>query len=204
MATHVIRLGLILSLSILWFLGNTGQSLACSCGYSPLSEALADSSSVSAGRAIARSEFETSSGWSAFIVEFEVITVWKGPLYETMYLATNKSEDGCGFRFRLGVEYIVYSYNGWTGLCTRTAIIEMVREDLAELGEGRSPQPGTKGPIPGTPEFPPQQSPEIEWVDPASGGCSLSTRPGSATTDAAWLGIMAGLVWFGVRRRPRP
>ena len=116
-----------------------------------------------------------------------------------MYVATRKSEDGCGFGFRLGEEYIVYSYNGWTWLCTRTAIMEMAKEDLVELGEGRSPQPGTKGPFPGSPEFPPQQSPDIEWVDPASGGCGL----GSATADAAWLGMMAGLVWFGVRRRPR-
>ena len=200
MAIHAFRLGLILSLSALWFFANVEQSHACSCAYpgSP-TEAMADSTSVFAGRAVDRGEFETSNGWSAFIVEFEVATVWKGPLYETMYLATNKSEDGCGYRFRLGEVYVIYTYDGWTGLCARNQPLRQATEDLNELGRGRNPISGAKGPIPGTPEFPPQQSPDIEWVDPASSGCGL----GSPTADAAWLGMMAGLVWFGVRRRPR-
>ena len=133
-------------------------------------------------------------------VGFEVSTVWKGPSYATAYLTTARSEASCGFTFDEGEEYIVYSRDGSTvSLCSRTALLENAEAELNELGEGHKPQPGTKGPMPGTPEFPPQQSPEIEWVDTASGGCGL----GSPTADAAWLGIMAGLVWFGVRRRPR-
>ena len=205
--THAIRLGLILSLSLLWFFANTGQSLACSCVRpgSP-SEELAQSSSVFAGRVVSVREFNDPNATHDYsstdptAVEFEVDTIWKGSSNETIYLTTARSEASCGFTFDEGEEYIVYSRDGSTvSLCSRTALLENAEAELNELGEGHKPQPGTKGPMPGTPEFPPQQSPEIEWVDTASGGCGL----GSPTADAAWLGIMAGLVWFGVRRWPR-
>ena len=86
MATYVIRLALILSLSMLWFFANTGQSMACSCvpPDSP-SEELAQSAAVFAGRAVSVREFRdpnttTISSTDPTTVEFEVNTIWKGPL----------------------------------------------------------------------------------------------------------------------------
>ncbi len=200
MATYTIRLVLIFSVSLLWFFANTGETSACSCA--PLgspTEQLADSTSVFAGKVIDRKESENSRGWSAFIVEFEVTTVWKGPLYETIYVGTNDNEISCGFEFHIGIEYIVYTYNGWTGICRRTDFLARAKEDLVELGKGYKPLPGTSGPQPGASRFPPEEPRKIDLVDPSIGWCSL----GSSTADAVWLGIMAGLVWFGVRRRPR-
>ena len=244
--THAIRLVLILSLSLLWFFANTGQSLACSCVRpgSP-SEELAQSSSVFAGRAVSVREFHdpsttTISSTDPTTVEFEVTTVWKGPSYEAMYLTTARFGASCGFTFVEGEEYMVYSRDGSTvSLCSRTSLLENAEADLNELGQGRAPQPGTTAPIPvvtpppvvhpeamvptpvkatipvqtptSTPPLQPTLTPTAQTHTPESkqdtasnvGGCGLSTHPRSTTPDAAWLGIMAGLVWFGVRRRPR-
>ena len=117
--THAIRLGLILSLSLLWFFANTGQSLACSCVRpgSP-SEELAQSSSVFAGRVVSVREFNDPNATHDYsstdptTVEFEVDTIWKGPYNETIYLTTARSEASCGFTFDEGEEYIVYSRDG--------------------------------------------------------------------------------------------
>ena len=209
MTTHAIRLVLILSLSLLWFLANNGQASACDCAYMSPSEALASSTAVFAGRVIRDEEIEapnadeTSMAWIYGIVALEVTAVWKGPLYETMYVTT-KDDFDCGFGFiqgypGYGKEFLVYAYDGYVSLCSRTRLLDDAQKDLDQLGEGRKPLPGTKGPLPGTPEFPPQQSSDIEWIDPATAGCSL----GSTTPDATWLGIMVGLAWFGVRRHPR-
>ena len=210
MGVYAIRLGLILSLSLLWFFANTDQSLACYCGiwdgdsrFTP-SDVLDHYDSVYSGRVTAIRDFEdpkrAEDSWKEVIVAFEVATVWKGPLYETAYLSVVPATS-CSYEFAEDEEYLVYSSDGSTSACSRTASFkhERAQADLDELRKGRKPLPGTTGPLPGTPGFPPQQSPDIEWVTPASGGCSL----GSATPDAAWLSIKAGLVWFGVRRRPR-
>ena len=196
--THAIRLGLILSLSLLWFFANTGQSLACSCVRpgSP-SEELAQSSSVFVGRVVSVREFNDPNATHDYsstdptTVEFEVDTIWKGPYNETIYLTTARSEASCGFTFDEGEEYIVYSRDGSTvSLCSRTALLENAAADLNELGQGRARPNGSVGPTPEPPTT-------------ASGSCTFSNDFGSATADATWLGIMAGLVWFGVRRRPR-
>ncbi len=197
MATHAIRLALILSLSLLWFFTNTQQALACSCVHPdpPLNE-LARSAAVFSGKVIQVREFHdpnstTISSTDPTTVVFEVETIWKGPSYETMYFTTRRSEASCGFTFVEGEEYIVYSHDGSNvSLCSRTSILSQAHDDLEELGEGRAPESGSIGL---TPE-PPTTS---------SGSCAFSRNLGSATPDAAWLGIMAGLVWFGVRRRPR-
>ena len=247
--THAVRLGLILSLSLLWFFSNSEQALACSCvrPEGP-SEELAQSAAVFTGRVISLREFhdpnaKAISSTDPTTVEFEVDTVWKGPSHETAYFTTARSEASCGFTFVEGKEYIVYSHDGSTViLCSRTALLENAETDLAELGEGDTPQPGTIGttpvvtpppvvnpevmvptaitksiPVQQAAETPPSQptlsstaepimthSPEPKQdTTPSGGGCSLSTHPGSSSADAAWLAIMAGLVCFGTRRRPR-
>ena len=250
MVTNTIRLVLILSLSILWFLANAEQSLACSCvpPDSP-SEELSRSAAVFSGKVIDVREYNdpnttTISSTDPTTIEFEVHTVWKGPSFETMYLTTPRSGASCGFTFVKDEEYIVYSHDGSEViLCSRTALLKNATSDLDELGKGTKPQPGTIAPVPvvtplpilhpetmvptpvatampvqqptNVPEPRPTRtllsSPLPVWTatpTPQStaansqegGGCGL----GSATADATWLGIMAGLVWFGVRRRPRP
>ena len=194
MAIHVLRLGLILSVSLPWFFANTGQSSACSCvpPDSP-SQELARSATVFSGKVIDVRKYDdpnttTISSTDPTTIEFEVTSVWKGPSFETIYLTTPRSEASCGFTFVKDEEYVVYSRDGTTvSLCSRTALLENADADPDELGQGHDPQLGTSG------------TPPEELVPTEGGGCGF----GSATDDAAWLGIMAGLVWFGVRRRSR-
>ena len=193
MATHVTRLILILSLGALWFFVKTGQSSACSCvkpGYP--SEELAQSEAAFLGKVVDIREYNNPnitpiSSTDPTTIKLEVHTVWKGHLYQTMYLTAERSEVSCGFTFMEGQQYMVYSQDGSTvSLCSRTAPLPYADADIDELGEGRTPQLGTSAPAPRQDTTP-------------SGGCGL----GSAAADAAWLGIMAGLVRLGVRRHPR-
>ena len=153
--TTPVRLGLILSLSLLWFFSNSEQALACSCVRPGApSEELAQSAAVFTGRVISVREFHdpnatTISSTDPTTVEFEVETVWKGLSHETVYFTTARSEASCGFTFVEGEDYIIYSHDGSTViLCSRTALLENADSDLAELGEGHTPQPGSIGPTP--------------------------------------------------------
>ena len=93
----------------------------------------------------------------------------------------------CGFPFVEGEEYLVYSSNAVTvSLCSRTRSMSEADEDLASLGEGRSPRVGTVGPTPDVPDS-----------EGRGGGCGL----GSQAADMSLVGLMVGVVWLGIRRR---
>ena len=161
----VIAVSLALMFGVLWFLGNPGQAYACSCAQpgSP-SEELRVSSAVFAGRVVSVQHTYDPDGMSVSrgdhsTIGFEVSAVWKGTVYEDMYITTPPTGGSCGFTFVEGEEYIVYGYDspyvdgGYAvGLCTRTALLEQAHEDIDELGEGQAPQAGTGGPAPEEPE----------------------------------------------------
>ena len=163
---------LALMIGVLWFLGNSGQVYACSCAQPGTpSEELRESSAVFAGRVVSVRHTYDPDGRSVSrddhsTISFEVSTVWKGTVYEDIYITTPPTGGSCGFRFVEGEEYIVYGYDspyvegGYsTGLCSRTALLEQAQEDIEELGEGKAPQAGTGGPAP--------EEPEDEAVDSA-------------------------------------
>ena len=152
-------------IGVLWFLGNPGQAHACKCAQpgSP-SEELRVSSAVFAGKVVSVRHTYDPDGRSVSrddhsTIGFEVSAVWKGTVYEDMYITTPPTGGSCGFRFAEGEEYIVYAHDsaygdgGYAvGICTRTALLEQAQEDIDELGEGRAPQAGTGGPAPAAPE----------------------------------------------------
>ncbi len=70
--------------------------------------------------------------------------VWKGEIYETMFIRTAWSSASCGFEFAQGDHYIVYAREGWASLCSRTKSIDKASEDLMALGEGVAPAPGSE------------------------------------------------------------
>ncbi len=157
--------GVALMLGVLWLLANTGQAYACSCVQpgSP-SEELEQFDAVFAGRVVSiQHSFVPGVGvrgsGDRTTVGFEVSTVWKGDVHETMYVTTPSSEPSCGFSFVEGEEYIVYGYDsgraddGYSvGLCSRTALLGQAQADLDALGEGDAPQAGTGGPAPEPPQ----------------------------------------------------
>ena len=169
-------------------------------------EALERSAVVFAGRVVSLKLHERPgdvwSGADPVTVEFEVSRVWKGYDYQTMYLTTARSGATCGFTFVEGEDYLVYSANAATvSLCSRTGSMSEADEDLAALGEGRSPTAGAVGPTPVAPDLPeivlppsPEEAPDSEG---RVGGCGL----GSQAADMSFVGLMAGVAWFGLRRR---
>ena len=196
---RAIQVALVLSLSGLWLFANTEVSHACSCVAPGLpSEELAESAAVFLGRVISVREFSdpkatTYSSMDPTTVEFKVGTVWKGPSYETISLTTARSDASCGFTFVEGEEYIVYSRDGATvSLCSRTRPVAYAQEDFDELGEGQKPDPGSRSP-----------TPEPNGGPSGSMSCGLMSYAGHGPQDASALFMVSGLIWLGLRGRPR-
>ena len=218
------RLVLIVPLIGLWLMAHPEQSYACSCAQpSSPSEALEGADAVFMGRAVSVSKVEEVYGDRTYVdsvvTEFNVSTVWKGPLNQTIYINSGADGASCGLAFTEGVEYIVYAYHSGrrgglgTGLCTRTTGLSGAMEDLAGLGQGTAPvqvpsastPQATHTPMPrptatpapqatDSPVPPPPTTPDMTET---GGGCRLSPN----TVDLSAVGLLAGLAWFGLRKR---
>ena len=163
---------------------------ACTCAPSGSpAKALARADAVFAGEVTSvkfsgASPYRLSSS-ALMTVEFRVSRVWKGPRLPTLTVQTERSEISCGYEFKEGRKYIVYTWEGArTGLCTRTAPAWMAFADLVALGPGRQPEtaPGSE--------------------TSGGGACSAPASSGAAA-DATVLALLAGAVALGIRRRPR-
>ena len=161
----VTAVSLAVVVSVLWLLGSAGQVHACKCAEpgSP-SEEMEKFAAVFAGRVVSVQHSYDPSGASVSpedrtTVGFEVSAVWKGTVYEDMYITTPPTGGSCGFTFVEGEEYIVYGHDsnyadgGYTvGICSRTALLGQAQADLDALGEGHAPQAGTGGASPEQPQ----------------------------------------------------
>ncbi len=198
-ASIAIRLVLIVPLIGLWLMAHPERSYACSClePGSP-SEELEEADAVFMGRVVSVRGVERVDGdliyLGSVITEFDVKTVWKGPVNQTMYI---NSGGPCGIGFIEGVEYIVYAYysdhwDGWgTGLCTRTTLLSGAMDDLAGLGAGTTPEQAPKAPRPQPTDTP---TPDMSETD---GGRGLLPY----TFGLLVVAPLAGLAWFGLRKR---
>ena len=81
--------------------------------------------------------------------------MWKGVVYEEMYVTTPPTGGSCGFAFEEGEEYIVYAHDSASGdggytvsICSRTALLRQAQADIDALGKGDAPRAGTGGPVP--------------------------------------------------------
>ena len=211
-----IRLALIAGLIGVSLISTPGRSYACSCVRPGTpSDELARSTAVFVGRVISVTRHSREDGMVAGMdpvtVEFDVQSTWKVPDYETMYLTTARDDGACGIGFREGDEYLVYSPDGVTvHLCTRTRLLPEAASDLEELGEGRSPALGTVAPTPiipdhlvsGAPDPPAPVEPAASTPTPtAAAGPSGGCRVGSSAPDLWMMGLLAGVIWFGVREK---
>ena len=199
---YAVRLALAAFLLSLSLFADTGQSYACSCVEpGPPAEALASSTVVFAGEVVSIRGFETREGGiyssgDLGTIELRVSTVWKGPVQETMFVTTVRSEASCGFTFKEGQQYVVYSRSEATppevSLCSRTSLAANAQEDFAALGEGTQPEPGSKAP-----------EPEARQPTESTGGCNILPQSARAPKDAWTVGLIAAVVFLGFRRRPR-
>ena len=115
-------------------------------GHESLEEEVARSSFIFAGKVVAAHEVSNGK-----IFEFNVHTVWKGPLYETAYIRWRDPESimhSCSDahrQFSVGLTYLVFDDNHRS---SRTGLLAFASEYIAKLGEGRTPEAGTSAPRP--------------------------------------------------------
>ncbi len=155
-----------------------GRAHACSCAEPPPPlEALEEAAAVFSGTVVSFEtyEFEVDFGsdrsesfWS---VEFEVGTVWNGPVASTTFVYVWHGP-ACGYgNFEVGEDFLVYAdrrdFPGvdadtlFVSFCSRTRPLESAGDDLDQLGEGQVPEPGIAGADPAS------SAEEGETPDPA-------------------------------------
>ena len=179
-----VRTAAILALAALALFAGAEPTHACSCV--PLgspSESLADATEVFQGVVTSVEVYDRGDGtWATndpVTVEFDVSAVWKGRVGDSIEIATVRDSVSCGFEFAEGVEYVVYSYEGSTGLCSRThAVGRAGYNDREELGAGRAPDSTIVTPTP---------------TPPAVGGCG---RASSSGADIWWAALAFGAAWM--------
>lgn len=148
-------------------------SNASACSYpaeSPVSIKMENSDQVFSGRVASIEEYRTTwfSDEREAIVEFRVSEVWKGQAYERMFVKQYRnipsafrtffefSYHGCdngGGSFTERGRYLVFvrdgvAYVGNTGASSKPYESAVKDGDIAELGAGVTPEPGTISPMP--------------------------------------------------------
>ena len=79
------------------------------------------------------------------IYEFRVYSIWKGELDEIIYLTVYNILTSCAGGVAVGSEYLLY---GGLHACDPAVPLQEAAQDISELGEGRSPIPGTSATVP--------------------------------------------------------
>src|SRR3989344_5939889 len=121
---------------------------ACSCAMlgSP-EESLQVANAVFSGRVVS---VEMPQGFIQSSVDpvrvtFEVDRFWKGPAFKEREIITPRSSASCGYYFNKGKSYLVYTYfdkesqEEYTGICSRTKLVDDAKEDFEVIGVGRIP-----------------------------------------------------------------
>lgn len=216
-----ICLALVLFLAGLGLVLTPKSSHACSCSRVSPSEALESSYAVFMGTvaSIRYHESGAGTGYIGETAEFEVDTVWKGPVSQTIYAKPSSYNSSCGFGFAQGATYLVYADSAFSvSMCSRTSPVSRATEDLAVLGEGQVAEPGTVSPASygagerlltkawadPTPPALEQQTrrqadPQSPSEDQTGAGCSRSVH----ATDVTAMSALGGVALFGLmRRRP--
>lgn len=196
--TYVLAMVLVISTFAYSLLVDAQSIDTCECGEAiSTDERLKEASAVFLGR-VTRMHFED---WPFDIdsadvppdepltVEFSVHTVWKGEVPQTMRLTSARSA-GCGYPFDNHVDYVVYADGEQGALevraCSGTKLEAEARQDLDALGEGYAPEPVEK-----------------RVIKPATlgSGCNANTETARAYFVSWPLGLIAGIVWIGTRKR---
>ena len=93
---------------------------------------------------VTRSEPASLTG--GYEVDFDVLTVWKGPLRETVTIWTRSEQ--CGFSFQKDLEYIVFVYDdneflsSYVSYCSRTTEIDSSTPYAFDGVQGYPPNSG--------------------------------------------------------------
>ena len=173
---------------------STGRSDATEClPRVPLMEEFEKSAAVFAGGV--KSKTSSSIENASITTEITVRTVWKGPLYETMYITASNPYLGpnYGMDFAEGEEMIVFAPSMLTGgdrlpnwrvdHCTRTGSLSWASSFLDELGEGEAPI----------------LAPLIPRSESAGDGFRVSIHPANLAALVALFCLVLGIGWLVLR-----
>ncbi|TKC16152.1 hypothetical protein [Robertmurraya kyonggiensis] len=123
-------------------------SSACSCAeQQSVKEEFKQSKAVFSGKVIEVKENRRNNGSIVKLVLFEVTETWKGVDETQIIITTGVSDGDCGIEFKKGEEYLVYATESTmygenklvSTICDRTGKLQTLKDDLAFLGEGKSP-----------------------------------------------------------------
>ena len=139
------------------------------------------------------------------IIEFKTREVWKGEPYETIFVRaiwylTPTPASNCPPepRFANGINYIVFVWKGRTHLSGNSPTQRLFyapKDQIAALGTGEAPIPGSVSPIPEREGQP--------VVERPAGGCGLTPGYASSGINLSGIGLTVLLAWFWIRRRTR-
>lgn len=137
-----------ISMSILLISSFPSITSACSCAELPsVEEEFERSQAVFSGRVVDVREKRSLQGYMTKSVLFEVTNTWKGVKQSQMIITTGQGGGDCGFDFKEGQDYLVYSNESTmygakslvSIICDRTNKMSSLQEDLKILGEGQPP-----------------------------------------------------------------
>jgi hypothetical protein len=183
--------------SIVFFALGAERARACSCATQEREAAFEAAASVFEGRVTA---IDHPQG-SPVVVTLDVVRTWKGADGETFTLRTQAQSSACGYSFETGRSYLIYTYQSdddseWTGLCSRTSVVDsdQAAADIDAMGAGVTPVNPTGGR-----EEPPPEPADVPPVEQRSGGCASCTAAGD---EASLMPILFGglLLGFALRR----
>ena len=214
---YATSLATLVSVVALILLSGSERIDAHKCFIPPLAEEMERATAIFKGEIVDIHEIETELGNGLpYRIEFRVSAMWKGPVYETMFVHTFRHSVAWGYPFSMDVrEYIVYANEEpeslWVDLCSRVRSKSDWEEDLEFLGEGIKPEPGSVSPartVPVSPtwtalvEVTPSPTPSTQNESESSGGgCNVLAQSADGPTDAWPLTLVAGIAWFGFRNR---
>ena len=120
-------------------------------------------------------------------VEFSVRTAWKGDVPQILHLTTARSEP-CGYPFKKHQDYLVYADGDVGSLevraCSGTKPAAEAEHELEGLGDGRTLELG-----------------ERPVIRPATLDCYANANSVRSNLVSWPLGLIAGIVWCGFRKR---
>ena len=145
------------------------------------------------------------------IIEFRTSVVWKGEPYETMFVGTTwflpptpipGSLSNCPAAptiFFKGIRYIVFVWEGRTHLSVNGPTQEFdyaPKDQIATLGSGKTPIPGSVSPIP-------ERKGQPVVYERSGSGCSLTPGYALGSINLSVFGLAGMLAWFWIRQRFR-
>lgn len=159
---HVLKLALIVLIAASMVFTDVREAQACVCSRSAPPKDLDYFAMVFAGRVVDKRTFFNPNAsifshigkarHSAETVHtFLVSKIWKGPLYEFVYVREERTQTSCPDRsFALGEEYLIYAEPPklTVSYCSASIPLASAQKNLALLGPGEPPEAGTVAPRP--------------------------------------------------------